>query len=411
VNAAELRAIGCLEPDAEPRVSETIPEIVELVEKLVAQGAAYVSATPKGNDVYFAVRAFPAYGKLSHRNIDDLLSGARVEPGEQKRDALDFALWKASSDAEWGWSSPWGRGRPGWHIECSAMAAKMLSPHFDVHCGGMDLIFPHHENEIAQSEAAWGEPFSRHWLHAGFLNVDAEKMSKSLGNFVTVPQILERNDGEALRYYFLGAHYHGPIEFDLEKLADGRVVFPGLDEAERRVEYLYGTREALVAAGASSVAQAPPDGAQATAMREAPERVLASLDNDLNTSVALSSVGEVARIGNEVVQEQVRRKKDAKAVADLGRLAAAAVESLDACCRPLGLMQTPAETFTSRARERRLKLRGLDATVVEVKVKERIDARAAKDFARGDAIRAELATLGVELKDVPGAGTTWRVAI
>jgi cysteinyl-tRNA synthetase len=414
VNAAELRAIGCLDPDAEPRVSETIPEIIELVEKLVAQGAAYVSATPKGNDVYFAVRAFPAYGKLSHRNVDDLMSGARVEPGEQKRDALDFALWKASSDAEWGWPSPWGRGRPGWHIECSAMAAKTLSPHFDIHCGGMDLIFPHHENEIAQSEAAWGEPFSRLWLHSGFLNVDAEKMSKSLGNFVTIAQVLDRNDGEALRYFFLGAHYHGPIEFDLEKLPDGRVVFPGLDEAERRVEYLYATREALVAAVGAGLQVGPaglPGGAQAKALREAPERVLASLDNDMNTSVALSVVGEVARIGNEVVQEQARRKKDAKAAGELGQLAAAAVESLDACCRPLGLMQATAEAFMARARERRLKVRAIDAAFIESKVKERIEARAAKDFPRGDAIRAELAAIGVELKDVVGAGTTWRVLV
>jgi cysteinyl-tRNA synthetase len=414
VNAAELRAIGCLEPDVEPRVSETIPEIVRLVEELVARGAAYVSATPKGNDVYFAVRSFPGYGKLSHRNVDDLMSGARVEPGEQKRDALDFALWKASSDAEWGWESPWGRGRPGWHIECSAMAAQALSPHFDVHCGGMDLIFPHHENEIAQSEAVWGEPFSRLWMHAGFLNVDAEKMSKSLGNFVTIAQILDRNDGEALRYYFLGAHYHGPIEFDLDKLQDGRVIFPGLDEAERRVEYLYTTRSALIEAtkGQPAAAGVRPGGPRAKLLSEAPERVLASLDNDLNTSVALSVLGEIARVGNEVVQELGRRKKDPKGLAESLALAAAAVDALDVCCRPLGLMQTPAEDFAARARARRLKLRGLDAAAIEAKVKERIEARAAKDFPRGDAIRAELEALGVEVKDIQGTGgTSWRVVI
>jgi cysteinyl-tRNA synthetase len=408
INAAEMRAIGCIEPDLEPRVSETIPEIVALVEKLVAQGSAYVAGTPKGNDVYFAVRSFPAYGKLSHRNVDDLMSGARVEPGEQKRDALDFALWKASTDEEWGWPSPWGRGRPGWHIECSAMSAKMLTPHFDVHCGGMDLIFPHHENEIAQSEAAWGPPLANHWVHAGFLNIDAEKMSKSLGNFVTIQQILDRNDGEALRYFFLGAHYHGPVEFDLEKLADGRVVFPGLDEAERRVEYLYATREALAPIVRPG---GPPAGPRAKLFAESPERVLASLDNDLNTSIALSIVGEVARVGNEVVQEHGRKKKDPKALDELAGLAGAAMAALDACCKPLGLMQSPDEAFGARSRERRLKIRGLDATVIEAKVKQRIDARAAKDFARGDAIRAELDALGVELKDTPGAGTTWRVKI
>jgi cysteinyl-tRNA synthetase len=243
------------------------------------------------------------------------------------------------------------------------------------------------------------------------LNVDAEKMSKSLGNFVTVPQILERNDGEALRYYFLGAHYHGPIEFDVEKLADGRVVFPGLDEAERRVEYLYGTRDALLGAAAAASPAGPPEGPQLALLREASERVLAALDNDLNTSVALSIVGEVARIGNEVVLDQARRKKDPKAVANLAGVAAVAIEALDACCRPMGLLQASAEDFTARSKARRLKLRGLDAALIDAKVKDRIDARAAKDFARADAIRAELLAMGVDLKDVAGAGTTWRVVI
>jgi cysteinyl-tRNA synthetase len=412
VNASELRAIGCMDPDLEPRVSESIPAIVELVRVLVAKGAAYVAPTPKGSDVYFGVREFPAYGKLSHRNVDDLLSGARIEPGEAKRDPLDFALWKASAPDEWGWDSPWGRGRPGWHIECSAMAAKALTPHFDIHCGGMDLIFPHHENEIAQSEAAWGEPFARTWLHAGFLNIDSEKMSKSLGNFVTIAQIVERNDGEALRYFLLGAHYRGPIDFDLEKLADGRVVFPGLDEAERRVEYLYTTRDALVAAAGGTAPANPGLGAHAETVREAPERVLSALENDLNTSIALSVVGELARVGNEIALQVSRVKKDEKALAAARAFAAAGVESLDASCAPMGLMQASGEDFFTRTRERRLKVRGLDAAIIDVMVKERADARAAKDFARADAIRAKLVESGVELQDVPGGGTTtWRVVI
>jgi cysteinyl-tRNA synthetase len=412
VNALELRAIGCMDPDLEPRVSESIPAIVELVQTLVAKGAAYVAPTPKGSDVYFGVREFPAYGKLSHRNVDDLLSGARIEPGEAKRDPLDFALWKASAPDEWGWDSPWGRGRPGWHIECSAMAAETLTPHFDIHCGGMDLIFPHHENEIAQSEAAWGEPFARTWLHAGFLNIDSEKMSKSLGNFVTIAQIVERNDGEALRYFLLGAHYRGPIDFDVEKLADGRVVFPGLDEAERRVEYLYTTREALVAAAGGAAPANPGLGAHAETVREAPERVLSALENDLNTSIALSVVGELARVGNEIALQVSRVKKDEKALAAARAFAAAGVESLDASCGPMGLMQATGEAFFTRTRERRLKVRGLDAAAIDAMVKERADARAAKDFARADAIRAKLAESGVELQDVPGGGTTtWRVVI
>jgi cysteinyl-tRNA synthetase len=419
INDEELRAIGCLEPDFAPRVSETIADVVSLIEKLVAKGVSYVANTDKGSDVYFAVRAFPGYGKLSHRNVDDLLSGARVEPGETKHDALDFALWKGSPEDAWGWDSPWGRGRPGWHIECSAMAAKILSPHFDIHGGGMDLIFPHHENEIAQSETAWGEPFARLWLHSGFLNVDAEKMSKSLGNFVTIVQILERNDSEALRYMLLGVHYRGPVNFDIEKHPDGRVVFPGLDEAERRVEYLYTTREALsrvTSAGAPVENSAPhlPEGddPQTKIVREAPGRVLAALDNDLNTSVALSIISEVTRVGNDVVQQATRRKTDPAVQAKSRALAAATMQALDACCRPMGLMQASADEFLARTRARRLRLRGLEAPMIDAKVRERDDARVARDFARADAIRTELAKLGIELQDVPGGGATkWSVTI
>jgi cysteinyl-tRNA synthetase len=412
VNVEELHGCGCMDPDFEPRVSETIPEIVALIEQLVTKGAAYPAKTDVGTDVYFAVRAFPGYGKLSHRQLDDLKAGARVEVGEAKRDPLDFALWKAADEATLGWASPWGKGRPGWHIECSAMAAKLLTPHFDVHGGGMDLIFPHHENEIAQSEAAWGEPFSRVWLHAGFLNVDAEKMSKSLGNFVTIAQILERNDGEALRYFLCGAHYRGPINFDLDKRPDGRVVFPGIDDAERRVEYLYVTREALVAAAEGAPPKAEGPAANAKVIREAPERVLSALDNDLNTSVALSVISELAKIANEVVTQVQRQRKDPPAQKVSRCLAAAAIEALDACCKPLGLMQATSADFFGRTRERRMRLRGLDEAAIDAKVKERTDARAAKDFARADALRKELTELGVEVQDVAATGaSTWRVLI
>jgi cysteinyl-tRNA synthetase len=412
VNADELHGAGCMDPDIEPRVSETIPEIVALVAELVAKGAAYPAPTETGTDVYFAVRAFPGYGKLSHRKVDDLISGARVEVGEVKRDPLDFALWKASGPDTLGWDSPWGKGRPGWHIECSAMAEKTLGPHFDVHGGGMDLIFPHHENEIAQSEAAWGEPFANIWMHAGFLEVDSEKMSKSLGNFVTIAQVLERNDGEALRYFLCGAHYRGPVSFDVVTLPDGRVVFPGIDEAERRVEYLYVTRDALVAAAGGMRAGDEGPGVQAKVVRQAANRVLIALDNDLNTSVALSVVAELAKVGNDVVMQVQKQRKDPAAQAVSRALAAAAVESLDACCAPLGLLQASGEEFFARTRARRLKLRGLDPAAVEAKVKQRVTAREAKDFARADAVRTELTALGVELQDVPGGGgTTWRVTI
>jgi cysteinyl-tRNA synthetase len=412
VNAQELRACGCMDPDAEPKVSESVPAIVALIERLVADGAAYVAETPKGRDVYFAVRAFPAYGKLSHRNVDDLVSGARVEPGDAKRDPLDFALWKGDGASDFGWDSPWGRGRPGWHIECSAMAAEALSPHFDIHGGGMDLIFPHHENEIAQSEAAWGEPFSRIWMHAGFVQVDAEKMSKSLGNFVTIQQIIDRNDGEALRYFLLGAHYRVPVEFDVEKRDDGRVVFPGVEEAERRVDYLYATRETLMTTADGAKPAIEGDGPQAKVIRGAVGRVMAALDNDLNTSVALSVIAELAPAANEVAVQATRAKKDPKALAKLQALAAAALEALEACCRPVGLLQTPAPIYFARTKDRRLRLRGLDAANIDAKVRERAAARAPKDFARADAIRAELTATGIEVQDVTGTDRSlWRVLV
>jgi cysteinyl-tRNA synthetase len=407
----DMRALGMLSPDHEPRVSETIGEIIKHIEALVAKGHAYVATTPRGQDVYFAVRSFPAYGKLSHRNIDDLLSGARIEVGETKKDPLDFALWKGCEETAWGWPSPWGQGRPGWHIECSAMSSKFLGEHFDIHGGGMDLVFPHHENEIAQSEAVYGPPLASFWLHNGFLNADSEKMSKSLGNFVTVKDVLLRNDAEAFRYYLLGTHYRGPLAFELEKKADGRVVFTGVDEAERRVEYLYTTVEALSSAAngdrgeiGSSLAE------QAKVVAEAPGKVLAALDKDLNTPVALAVLGELARTMNDLVVQLAKTKKDPTALAGLRELAARGVASLAKCCEPLGLMQATPSDFALRTRARRLRLRGLDPSVIDAKVGERTQARTNKDFARADAIRAELASLGVELLDAGGA-TSWKVTI
>jgi cysteinyl-tRNA synthetase len=408
---AELRTFGCADPDHAPKVSRHMPEIIALITSLIEKGHAYVAQTEKGQDVYFAVRSFTPYGKLSHRNIDDLMSGARIEVGDVKKDPLDFALWKGEPEGEWGWPSPWGRGRPGWHIECSAMAAKYLGPHFDIHCGGMDLIFPHHENEIAQAEAVWGPPFATLWVHGGFLNVDAEKMSKSLGNFVTLQDVLARNDPEAFRYFVLGTHYRGPLSFDMEKLEDGRVLFPGLDEAERRVEYLYNTREALLAAAEG---HEPAIGnvlqGQAKIVDEAPARVLTALDKDLNTPVALSVIAELAKASNEIVIQIAKLKKDKAAQDSARQLAARAVQSLDGACAPLGLMQTSAEDFASRTRARRLKLRKLDARAIDAKVNARTEARAAKDFARADALRAELAALGVEVLD-SGNASAWRITI
>jgi cysteinyl-tRNA synthetase len=408
----DMRALGLLSPDVEPRVSAHIDDIVRLIETLLAKGHAYAVDTPKGKDVYFAVRSAPAYGKLSHRNIDDLLSGARVDVGESKKDPLDFALWKGSEEA-WGWPSPWGKGRPGWHIECSAMASKYLGPHFDIHGGGEDLIFPHHENEIAQSEAAWGPSMARHWMHNGFLTADNEKMSKSLGNFVTVKDVLARNDPEAFRYFLLGTHYRGPLSFDVEKQEGGRVVFPLVDKAERRIEYLYTTLEALEGAAdgeRNGEAQVPTLAAHAKAISEAPERVLRVLDKDLNTPQALAVLADLGKAANEVVLFTTKAKKDKKARATGRQLAANAKDALTRACEPLGLMQASSRDFFARTREQRLQLRGLDAGAIDAKVEERSAARASKDFARADAIRDELVSMGIELLDSAGV-SSWKVCI
>jgi len=295
------------------------------------------------------------------------------------------------------------------------MAAKYLGDHFDIHGGGEDLIFPHHENEIAQSEAAHGPPFARYWLHNGFLTVDSEKMSKSLGNFVTVKDVLDRNDPEAFRYFLLGTHYRGPLSFDVEKLEGGRVVFPLVDSAEKRVEYLYTTLEALEVAAAGGVdgevVAAPPALEEhRKIIGEAVERTLAALDKDLNTPQALAVLADLGKAANEVALFTAKAKKDKPAQAAGRKLAMEAKVALAKTCEPLGLMQAAPAEFFARTRERRLRIRGVDAGVVEAKLVERAQARAAKDFARSDAIRAALLAMGVEVLDAAG-GSSWKVTI
>ncbi|MBK7578687.1 MAG: cysteine--tRNA ligase [Myxococcales bacterium] len=411
----QIGAVGCASPTHEPKVSDHLDEIVELVKKLVAEGAAYVVDMPGGlRDVYFSVRSFPGYGKLSRRRIDELVSGARVEKDETKQDPLDFALWKGAPKEEWGWDSPWGHGRPGWHIECSAMSEKYLGHGFDIHAGGMDLIFPHHENEIAQSEAAAPSQgdFARVWMHNGFVNVDKEKMSKSLGNFVTVKDVLDRNDPEGFRWFLLGVHYRGPIQFDTESLPDGRVVFPGVDEAERRVDYVYTTLERLaeLAAEAAGVPDklAPELSAPRGQLGKAMERAQAALDDDLNTSVALAELGEIVRLGNDLCDLAQKRRKDAAFVSGARAVAAEALGLSEALGRQLGLLAASREQYAARTRERRLRLRGLSAGDIDAKIAERAAARGAKDFSRADALRQELEAVGVRLRDA-GAGTDWSV--
>jgi cysteinyl-tRNA synthetase len=399
----DVRALGCLPPDVEPRVTEHIDDIRALIETLVKRGHAYVS----DGDVYFDVSSFPEYGKLSHRRLDEMLAGAseRVDAVEalRKRRPADFALWKRSDPDELAWPSPWGPGRPGWHIECSAMSMKHLGPSFDLHGGGLDLVFPHHENELAQSEGATGKPFVRHWVHNGFVQVNKEKMSKSLGNFFVLREAFAMHEPEAVRYALLTVHYRAPLSIDWKLDAQGRLLgFPLFVLAEERLEYVYSTRERLKTIAENRLTDAR-DAAPEELARVG-ERIAAALDDDLNTPVALAHLAAFLKAVNELADRALAKGGKAprsfKAAADAGFVAVGTA---------LGIGSAEPAEFLARLRDRRAAALGIDKAEVARRIVERSEARQRKDFARSDAIREELGRLGVELSDGPG-GTEWRLA-
>ena len=380
----DMDALGVARADVEPKVTEHIPEIVALIQRLVDRGLAYASA----GDVYFSVRDYPVYGRLSHRKLEDLKSGARVEPGEQKRDPLDFALWKAAKPGEPSWDSPWGKGRPGWHIECSAMAERYLGVSFDIHGGGMDLIFPHHENEVAQSEGASGKPLAKVWMHNGFVTIDQEKMSKSLGNFFTIREVTGKFMPEALRLFLLSTHYRSPINFSDQAIA----------EAQRRLDYFY---ETLSKSADLIGPQQPPT---EPVSGELSVRVTEALDDDFNTPSALGALSAPFSALNEVCE----RPGKGAARGEAQRKAAQLRAEILAATAPLGLCQRDPEDYLLERHTRAAAQRGIDVGNVEALVASRNEARAARDFARADAIRKELLELGVEIMDRPG-GTGWKL--
>ena len=380
----DMDALGNLRPDAAPKVSDHVPQIVAMIATLVEKGFAY----PAGGDVYYSVRKFPEYGRLARRNLDDLLSGARVEPGEAKRDPLDFALWKAAKPGEPAWDSPWGKGRPGWHIECSAMTVAHLGVPIDLHGGGKDLVFPHHTNEIAQSVAAVGdgttaESFSRHWMHHGFVEIDSEKMSKSLGNFFTIREVLAKFDPEVMRLFLLGTHYRHPINYS-------DVI---LQEAERRLRYLYRTLERADRLAA---------GAPAAGVGGWVEQALGALDDDFNAPQVLAILAEVFTAANVLADRKGKKTPD-----DRAALAAFARDARK-IGTTLGLLQrSPAEAVRALRAKAAARM-GIDPADVEARIAERSAARKAKDFARGDGIRDALLARGVEILDGPD-GTSWDI--
>ncbi|HXR59259.1 MAG TPA: cysteine--tRNA ligase [Burkholderiales bacterium] len=354
----DVGALGVEKPDHEPRATHYVPQMLDLIGRLEKKGLAYKAAD---GDVNFPVRKFAGYGKLSGKSLDELRAGERVEVAAAKHDPLDFVLWKRSKPGEPTWPSAWGDGRPGWHIECSAMAGTLLGETFDIHGGGQDLQFPHHENEIAQSEGASGKPFARYWIHNGFVRVDDEKMSKSLGNFFTIRDILAKFDRETVRYFLVRTHYRSPINFSDRNLQD----------AKRSLDSLY-----LVLRG-KSVAETPVDWGEPHAAR-----FKEAMDDDFNTSVAVAELHQLATLA---------AAGDLKAAAQLKALGGV-----------LGLLQgDPEDHFHGGASG------GPSAQEVAARIAARIAARKRKDFAEADRIRKELEADGVILEDGP-KGTTWR---
>ena len=357
----QMARLNVLPPDVAPRATGHIIEMIGLIERLVEVGVAYEA----GGDVFFSVRKFDSYGRLSGRNVDDLRAGARIEPTERKRDPLDFVLWKRAKAGEPSWSSPWGRGRPGWHIECSAMAAKYLGTAFDIHAGGLDLIFPHHENEIAQSEAASGRRFARYWVHNGMVTLDEEKMSKSVGNVIGLGEALDRFGPNVLRLFLLSAHYRSPVDFSEERLAEARAGF------DRWSAFLRATRDLPERDKGSDV------------VATARQRFADALDDDLGTPAAQAALFDLAREGNRAL-EQGDRDTAAEVRSALLELTGVLGYSFD-------------ETDDSAT---------LVGPLVEELLRLRREARDRKDFATADDIRARLAAIGIVVED-SADGARW----
>jgi cysteinyl-tRNA synthetase len=375
----DIRRLGCQPPSVEPRATAHMPQMVALIERLLAGGFAYPA--PDGS-VYFRVRRFPEYGKLSHRRLEDMEASEENDPAKEA--PFDFALWKGAKPGEPVWDAPWGRGRPGWHLECSAMAAHYLGQPFDIHGGGTDLIFPHHENEIAQSEAAAGTPFANLWVHNGMLTFGADKMSKSLGNVLSIAEATERAPGEALRLLFCGTHYRAPLDFSLARL----------DEAARALERLY---EAL--ARADEAAGAPPASPGESPLRDPASPFLrefcAAMDDDLNAAKALGHVFDAMR--------DLNRALDAGDGATAQGLRADLARAGEA----LGLFAEPPARFLEAQRTRGRVRAGLSEAEIEAAIEARNAARARKDFREADAIRDRLRDQGIALEDTPDK-TVWR---
>ncbi|HCK82068.1 MAG TPA: cysteine--tRNA ligase [Candidatus Competibacter sp.] len=368
----DLAALGILPPNREPRATEAMADMIAMIQTLIAKGFAYVGAR---GDVYYTVGRFGRYGQLANKKLEDLRAGARIEIEEAKRDPLDFVLWKAAKPDEPGWDSPWGKGRPGWHIECSAMSTRCLGQHFDIHGGGMDLKFPHHENEIAQSEAASGQRYVNVWMHNGFVQINEEKMSKSLGNFFTVREVLQRYQPEVVRLFILSSHYRGPLNY-----ADDN-----LEQAKASLARLYTALRGL------SAVETPAEEAWRVRFEQA-------MDDDFNTPEALAVLFDLARETNRLrFEDPAEAARSGASLRYLGGL--------------LGLLQSDAELYlqagAGEAMSAALTVSPYGAEQINALIAERTAARQAKRWAEADRIRALLQGAGVVLEDTSN-GTVWR---
>ncbi|TWT11896.1 cysteine--tRNA ligase [Planomicrobium sp. CPCC 101079] len=365
----DTKALGCEEADIHPRVMDHMPQIIEFIEALIEKGFAYESQ----GDVYYRTRKFEGYGKLSHQSVDELKIGARIETGDKKEDELDFALWKAAKPNEIFWESPWGKGRPGWHIECSVMAREHLGDTIDIHAGGQDLTFPHHENEIAQSEALTGKTFARYWMHNGYINIDNEKMSKSLNNFVLVNDILKELDPQVLRFFMLSVHYRHPINYSRELVEDARA---GLDRLRTAYSNLKHRLRASADLGDHS-------DIWLSKIEEIKNEFVDTMDDDFNTANAISKVFDLSRLSNTYLMEKQTSTNVIQAF----------IQTFDELVAVLGVPFKQEEEL-------------LDAEV-EALLQERIEARKNRDFARADEIRDLFKEKNIILEDT-AQGTRWK---
>lgn len=384
----DMERLGCAPPSASPKVSEHLDDIVVMIEKLIAQGHAYVV----DGDVFFELSTFEEYGKLSGRKLEDMRAGERVDVDERKKGPFDFALWKSAKPGEPSWDSPWGLGRPGWHIECSVMASEFLGPNFDIHGGGADLVFPHHENEIAQSECAHGTVYANSWMHVAMLNIDGEKMSKSLGNFWTIRDVLKQHHYEVLRYFMMTAHYRKPVNYSARNL----------DIARERIEYLYEARESIEQLWERVERPAVIDDEY---LRGFMDRVHDAMDDDFNTPVLLAVINEVAREANELLStKKIGKKPDV-----LAKLAASE-EFFAQTSQFSGILGNPPADVLSSIGDQLIERLGLDAAEIDQLVADRVSAREANDWAEADRLRDELVSRNIILRD--GAdGTSWRIKL